>query len=83
MTEPDPAEHRPAYLRLRRKETRIRPDQELALTQLRQRLNTQREHPGERLTENSLIRIAIDLLLTREHTLTGGDETALRTQLDL
>lgn len=71
------------YDQLERKETRLRPDQYSALSELSRSLNRRRQGRGERITENTLIRIAIDLLLTREAELTGVTEAELRTSLGL
>ncbi|MEM4670664.1 MAG: hypothetical protein QW650_09135, partial [Thermofilum sp.] len=53
----------PPYLTYVRKECRLRPDQLDALTALARRLNRERRGKGERITENTLIRWAVDLLL--------------------
>lgn len=55
----------PPYLTYVRKECRLRPDQLDALTALARRLNRERRGKGERITENTLIRWAVDLLLER------------------
>lgn len=68
----------PKYLTLVRKEARVREDQAEALTQLRRRLHGQRNDKTEPLTDNTLIRIAIDLLLANAETLHGDSETQLR-----
>ena len=47
-----------------RKECRLRPDQLDALTALARRLNRARKGRGERITENTLIRFALDRLLS-------------------
>jgi len=49
-----------------RKECRLRPDQLDALTALARRLNRERRGRGERITENTLIRLAVDALLANE-----------------
>ncbi|WP_271986279.1 hypothetical protein [Pseudoclavibacter terrae] len=67
----------PKYLRLERKETRLRADQYAALTENARRLNKAKGVGGERITENTLIRIAVDLLLDRAGDLTGLDEGEL------
>lgn len=46
-----------------RKECRLRPDQLDALTALARKLNRERKGKGKRITENTLIRWAVDLLL--------------------
>jgi hypothetical protein len=76
----DPLERAP-YLRLVRKETRLRDDQLERLTHEARRLNRARSVPAARITENSLIRIAIDLLLERVGDAHGDDEAALRESL--
>ena len=55
----------PPYLTYVRKECRLRPDQLDALTALARRLNRERKGKGERITENTLIRWAVDLLLEK------------------
>jgi len=55
----------PPYLTYVRKECRLRPDQLDALTALARRLNRERKGKGERITENTLIRWAVDMLLER------------------
>jgi hypothetical protein len=54
----------PPYLTYVRKECRLRPDQLDALTALARRLNRERRGRGERITENTLLRLAADLLLS-------------------
>jgi len=51
-----------------RKECRLRPDQLDALTALARRLNRARKGKGERITENTLIRFALDRLLSDPET---------------
>ena len=81
-TEPaaeDPAT--PAYLRFVRKETRLREDQQNQLTLQARRLNRAKKTTGPRITENSLIRVAVDLLLAKIERASGGDEDAIRKSL--
>lgn len=73
----------PKYLQLERKETRIRADQWEGLTAAARRLNKQRNRAGERITENTLIRVAADLLLSRADELSGVTEDDLRKSLGL
>jgi hypothetical protein len=68
----------PKYLQLERKEVRLRLDQLDELTALTRRLNRARNGKGERITENTLIRVAIDLLLERSDPLAGTTEEELR-----
>lgn len=72
----------PKYLTLLRKETRLREDQFDDLTALARTLNRRRKG-GERITENTLIRLAVDLLLKEADQLEGSTEEELREALDL
>jgi len=71
LAAPPPGEWVPPYLTYVRKECRLRPDQLDALTALARRLNRERRGRGkllpkgnsERITENTLIRLAVDFLL--------------------
>lgn len=73
----------PKYLQLERKEVRLRLDQLDELTSLVRRLNRARKGKGERLTENTLIRVAIDLLLKNADQLQGFTEDELLASLGL
>lgn len=73
----------PRYLQLERKELRIRLDQADDLARLTRRLNRARGRTGERITDNTLIRVAIDLLLTRSDLLAGATELELRASVTL
>ncbi|MCC5615421.1 hypothetical protein LC605_10115 [Nostoc sp. CHAB 5836] len=74
----------PKYLKLERKEARLRQDQIDALTDLTRKLNrTKQVKGGERLTDNTLIRVAIDLLLSKASELQGTTEDELRSSLTL
>jgi hypothetical protein len=77
----EPATDAPLYLRLERKETRLRVDQYEALTVHARRLNRAKGPGGERITENTLIRVAIDLLLANAENLSGSNEDALRNSV--
>jgi hypothetical protein len=68
----------PLYSRLDRKEIRLRTDQYERLTEHSRRLNRAKAGTGERITENTLIRIAIDLLLDRAADLEGSNEAELK-----
>jgi hypothetical protein len=72
----------PLYLQMERKETRIRTTQYDQLTTLSRRLNRKKPRgegaPKERITENTLIRVAIDLLLAQQGRLSGATEEELR-----
>jgi hypothetical protein len=68
----------PKWKGLERKELRLRADQMDELARLRRALNRQRAGNGERITENTLIRVAVDLLLSRSGGLRGTTEDELR-----
>ena len=71
----------PTYLRYVRKETRLREDQQNRLTLEARRLNRAKKNRGARITENSLIRIAVDLLLAQIGDAAGDDEDAIRKSM--
>jgi hypothetical protein len=71
----------PKFARLLRKEARIRYDQARALTDLRRRLSRGRANRDEVITDNTLIRVAVDLLLARADQLAGDTEDELRTSV--
>ncbi|MBC1235741.1 hypothetical protein [Nostoc sp. 2RC] len=74
----------PKYLKLERKEARLRQEQIDALTELTRKLNRmKRVKGGERLTDNTLIRVAVDLLLSKASELQGTTEEELRSSLGL
>lgn len=68
----------PKFLSLTRKETRVREDQYAELTALARSLMRDRVSRRERITENTLIRVAIDLLLAHRDQLRGSHEDELR-----
>lgn len=71
----------PKFARLTRKDARIRPDQSAALSVLAENVMARRETRTERLTENTLIRVAIDLLLAHAAALHGSTENELRASV--
>lgn len=74
----------PKYLQLERKETLLWPRQVESLTLMRRVLNRRRgKGEGERLTENTLIRVAVDLLLSRQADIAGTTEDELRRSVGL
>jgi hypothetical protein len=73
----------PKYLRLERKELLIWPDQITNLSILARVLNRNRGGVGERITTNTLIRVAAALLLSRSQDLAGTTEEELRRSLGL
>jgi hypothetical protein len=83
VSSPNPVTQGPLFSRLERKETRLRPDQYAALTTHARRLSQAKQTGGERITENTLIRVAIDLLLERADTLTGQTEEDIKNSATL
>ena len=73
----------PKYLRLERKELLMWPDQITNLSILARVLNRTRGGAGERITVNTLIRVATALLLSRSQDLAGTTEEELRRSLGL
>ena len=67
----------PPYLRLTRKEVRFREEQLEALDRVVRRLVRARRGGGERITDNTLVRVAVDLLLERADELAGATEAEL------
>ena len=77
-----PARLLPKYLALQRKEARLRGDQVDALASLARRINrTKADKGGERITENTLIRVAVDWLLSREEPVGASSEEEIRRDL--
>jgi hypothetical protein len=64
-----------------RLEGRLREDQVVQLEALVRRLNKQRSGAGERITKNTLLRVATDLLLARGDAVAGGTEAEIRTSV--
>jgi hypothetical protein len=69
------------YLSFIRKDTRLREDQLEQLTKESRRLNRAKRNTGVRITDNTLIRIGVDLLLERIDRAAGDDEAALLRSL--
>lgn len=80
--EPAPAVS-PRFEDFLRKEARFREDQLDELSRHARRLQRLRTAPGERITDNTLIRVAVDLLMTRVDDLQGSNEDELRSSLGL
>lgn len=70
------------YLQLVRKEARFTDDQLQGLTALTRQLNRTRNGTGERITDNTIIRVAVDLILTDDR-LAGTTEHELRKSVGL
>jgi len=64
-----------------RLEARLRDEQVEQLDTLVRRLNKRRGGVGERITKNSLLRIAVGLLLERQDSLAGNTEDEIRASL--
>lgn len=77
------AEDEAGYLALERKETRLREGQIGDLTAHARRLNKAKTAQAPRITENTLIRVAIDMLLSRVDDLQGNTEEDLRRSLGI
>ena len=73
----------PPYLTFERKETRLRPEQVTSLNVKARELNKTKDPEADRITDNTLIRVAVDLLLSRAGDLAGGDESLLRKSVGL
>jgi hypothetical protein len=71
------------YSDFQRKETRLRADQQNALTEHARQLNRAKGPGGRRITDNTLIRVAVDLLLSKTDKLAGRSETELRGSVGL
>lgn len=77
-----PARLLPKYLALQRKEARLRGDQVDALASLARRMNRAKaDKGGERITENTLIRVAVDWLLSRDEPVGASSEEEIRQGL--
>ena len=74
----------PKYLALERKEARLRGDQVDSLASLARRVNRQKAlRGGERSTENTLIRVAVDWLISQEEYVGGSTEEEIRRGLSV
>lgn len=71
----------PRYLTLTRTEARLREDQVAALAALRRRVAANRTDKSERITDNTLIRLAVDWLLQNGHLIEGDTEEQMRHAL--
>lgn len=68
---------------LERKEARFREDQLDSLERLTKRIKRTRAAGGERITDNTLIRVAVDLLISQGEQLRGSTEAELRKSMGL
>lgn len=67
----------PRWKELVRKEARLHPGQVEALTALRRRINANRRNRSEIITDNSLLRVAVGLLMAHADRLRGDTEEEL------
>lgn len=77
---------RPHYTQLLRKELRVFQDQAADLKMLTMHINSRKGgsgERGERITDNTLVRVAIDLLFQRKDELFGSTEAELRASVGL
>lgn len=75
------SEDLPLYRKLVRIEGRLRPDQVDELNKLTRQVMANRQATGERITSNTLVRLAVDLLLAHADKLSGDTEDQLRESL--
>ena len=80
---PTPDSDVPKWLTFEPKPTRQRRDQLDWVEAKRKELNALRGRAGERLTDNTLIRVAIDLLIVNGERLQGTTEAELRASLGI
>jgi hypothetical protein len=73
----------PKYLKLHAKLTRLREDQMVDLTALARRANREKVTQGERITENTLIRVAVDWILSHATDVRGSSEEEIRHHLNV
>jgi len=79
MTKPE--DDTPRYQTFVRTEARLRGDQVAELAALRRRVAAARTDKSERITDNTLIRLAVDLLLRHGHHISGDTEADMRRSL--
>ena len=72
---------RPRYQQMARMEARIRHDQVRDLADLRRAVAANRTDKTERITDNTLVRIAVDFLLAHRELLEGNTEDELRASV--
>ena len=78
MTSKPTDDDTPRYQTFVRSEARLRPDQLAALGDLRRRVAANRSDKTERITDNTLLRLAVDLLLQSAHRIEGDTEEQMR-----
>lgn len=72
------SQDQPRYRQQLRMEARLWPEQVPALAALRRQITQARTVKAERITDNTLLRIAVDLLLANGDRLSGNTEDELR-----
>ena len=72
---------KPKFQRLVRAETRLWPEQATRLSDLRRRVAADRADKSERITDATLIRVAVDLLMAHQDQLQGDTEDQLRASV--
>lgn len=82
-SKPNVAPERVHFSTLVRKEARLRDDQIESLTLRARKLSRNKAASEQRITDNTLIRVAVDLLLSREGDLVGTSEAELRKSVGL
>ncbi|MGR3939071.1 hypothetical protein [Streptomyces sp. BRA346] len=63
------------------KYVQLRGDQQIELDVLARELQAARAHKGERITANTVIRVAVDVILAHRERLVGDTEKELRSNL--
>ncbi len=71
------SEGKPKYEQLLRSEARLWPDQVEYLTRKRREIMSDRVDKSERITDNTLLRVAVDLLMAAGDRLQGDTEAEL------
>jgi hypothetical protein len=81
MTREPTDDDTPRYKTFPRAEARLRADQLTALAALRRRVAAARTDKTERITDNTLLRLAVDLLLLHADRIEGDTEEQMRRAL--
>ncbi|MGW8703188.1 hypothetical protein ACWGOK_40845 [Streptomyces eurythermus] len=71
----------PRYATFPRSEARLRPDQMAKLDEVRRQVSRARSDKRERITNNTLLRLAVDLLLANSAHIKGDTEEEMRRSL--
>ncbi len=74
-------ETQPKYPRLLRFEVALRPEQRDQLAELARELQAARTSKEERITANTVVRVAVDYLLAHQEDLAGNTEDELRQSI--